>query len=67
MATKGKPRGTTVKLARQAKTAFLDTLEPTDSASRSILMSNVKQMFEKGTLRTLAAAETLIKLTQQTK
>ena len=29
------------------------------------MISNVKQMFEKGTIRTLAAAETLIKLVQE--
>ena len=56
-----------IKLNRQAKTVLLDTLELTDSASRNILISNVKQMFEKGTLRTLAAAETLIKLIQENK
>ncbi len=56
-----------IKLNRQAKTTLLDTFELTDSASRSILISNVKQMFEKGTIRTLAAAETLITLTQENK
>ena len=56
-----------IKLNRQAKTILLDTFELTDSASRNILISNVKQMFEKGTLRTLAAAETLIKLIQENK
>ena len=55
------------KLNREAKTTLLDTFELTDSASRNILISNVKQMFERGTLRTLAAAETLIKLTQENK
>ena len=53
------------KLNREAKTALLDTFELTDSASRNILISNVKQMFERGTLRTLASAETLIKLIQE--
>ena len=54
-----------ITLNRQAKTILLDTFELTDSASRNILISNVKQMFEKGTIRTLAAAETLIKLVQE--
>ena len=56
-----------MKLTRQAKTTLVDTFELTDSASRNILISNVKQMFEKGTIRTLAAAEALIKLIQEDK
>ena len=56
-----------VKLSRGAKTTLLDTFELTDSASRNILISNVKQMFERGTLRTLASAEALIKLIQGNK
>ena len=32
-----------------------------------MLISNVKQMFEKGTIRTISAAEGLIKLTQENK
>ena len=55
------------KLSRGAKTILLDTFELTDSASRNILIGNVKQMFEKGTLRTLASAEALIKLIQDNK
>ena len=55
------------KLNREAKTLLLDTFELTASASRNILISNVKQMFEKGTIRTLAAAENLIKLIQDNK
>ena len=55
------------KLNREAKTLLLDTFELTDSASRNILISNVKQMYERGTLRTLAAAENLIKLIQENK
>ena len=56
-----------IKLSRGAKTILLDTFELTDSASRNILISNVKQMFERGTLRTLASAEALIKLIQDNK
>ena len=56
-----------VKLNRQAKGLLLDTFELTDSASKNLLISNVKQMFEKGTIKTQAAAETLIKLVQNNK
>ena len=66
MTSKGKTDQTT-KLNRQAKTILLDTFELTDSASRNILIGNVKQMFERGTLRTLASAEALIKLIQNNK
>ena len=66
MTSKGNADQTT-KLNRQAKTILLDTFELTDSASRNILISNVKQMFERGTLRTLASAEALIKLIQNNK
>ena len=55
------------KLNRQAKTALLDTFELTDSVSRNILFGSVKQMFERGTIRTQAAASTLITLIQQNK
>ena len=55
------------KLNRQAKTALLDTFELTDSVSRNILIGSVKQMFERGTIRTQAAASTLIKLIQENK
>ena len=55
------------KLIRQAKTALLDTFELTDSVSRNILIGSVKQMFERGTIRTQAAASTLIKLIQENK
>jgi hypothetical protein len=54
-------------LSRQAKTALLDTYELTDSVSRNILIGSVKQMFERGTIRTQAAAGTLIKLIQENK
>ena len=56
-----------IKLSRGAKNILLDTFELTGSASRNILIGNVKQMFERGTLRTLASAEALIKLIQDNK
>ena len=56
-----------IKLNRQAKTTLLDTFELTDSVSRNILIGSVKQMFERGTIRTQAAASTLIKLIQENK
>ncbi len=49
---------------RKATTALLDTFELTDSASRNVLISTVKQLFEKGTINTLAAAERLIRQIQ---
>ena len=62
MASKGKAvravRGD--KLSRKAEGLLLDTFELTDSASRNVLIATVKQMFDKGTIRTLAAAEQLI-------
>ena len=66
MASKNKAVSNT-KLNRQAKTLLLDTFELTDSASSNILTGNVKSMFERGTIRTQAAAETLIKLIQDNK
>ena len=66
MASKTKADKST-KLNRQAKTLLLDTFELTDSASKNILIGNVKSMFERGTIRTLGAAETLIKLVQDNK
>ena len=63
MASKGKAvRGD--KLSRKAEGLLLDTFELTDSASRNVLIATVKQMFDKGTIRTLAAAEQLIKQIQ---
>ncbi len=53
-----------IKLNRQAKTTLLDTFELTDSVSRNILIGSVKQMFERGAIRTQAAASTLIQLIQ---
>ena len=64
MAAKNKSRKST-KLSRVAETTLLDTFELTDGASQNILISNVKQMFERGTLRTPASAEALIKLIQE--
>ena len=61
MTSKGKA-DQTIKLNRQAKTISLDTFELTDSASRNMLISKVKQMFGRGTLRTLASAEALTPL-----
>ena len=66
MTPKGKSEKS-INLTRKAKSTLLDTFELTGSAPRNILIINVKQMFEKGTIRTLAAAETLIKLTQENK
>ena len=59
MASKGKADKST-KLNRKAQGLLLDTFELTDSASRNVLISTVKQLFDKGTIRTLAAAEQLI-------
>ncbi len=66
MTSNGKSDQTT-KLNRQAKTISLDTFELTDSASLNMLISIVKQMFKRETLRTLASAESLIKLIQNNK
>ena len=66
MTSKGK-KETATKVSRQTKTAQLDTLELTSSASRNILISNVKQMFAKGVIKTRSAAENLIKLIQEGK
>ncbi len=53
-----------LNLNREAKTTLLDTFELTHGAHQNILISNVKQMFERGTLRTLPSAEALVKLIQ---
>ena len=66
MTTKGKTEKS-MKLGRQAQTVLLDTFELTDSASRNVVIANVKQLFERGAIRTIAAAETLIKLIQENK
>ena len=60
-------QGLATKLARQSKANQLDTLELTDSASRNLLIGNAKQLYEKGTIRTINAAMTLIKLIQENK
>ena len=64
MATKMKSANSNTRTQRISK---LDELELTGSSSRNMLISNVKQMFEKGTIRTVSAAEGLIKLTQENK
>ena len=58
------PASSKTRLQRSAK---LDDLELTGSSSRNVLISNVKQMFEKGAIRTISAAEGLIKLIQENK
>ena len=55
------------KLNRKEKAAQLDAYDITDSTSRNILIGSVKQMFERGTIRTQAAAGNLIKLIQETR
>ena len=59
--------GNSSKLTRQQKAAQLDALELTASSSRNLLINSVKQMFEKGAIRTINIAENLIKLIQQNK
>ena len=55
------------KLNRKEKTAQLDAYAPTDSTSRNILIGSVKQMSQRGEIRTQAAAGNLIKLIQENK
>ena len=55
------------KLNRQEGLILLGTFELTSSASRNMLISNVKQMYEKGNIRTMKEAEGLIKLVQENK
>jgi hypothetical protein len=55
------------KLNRKATAAQLDEYDLTNSSCRNILIGSVKQMFERGTIRTQAAAGTLIKLIQESK
>ena len=64
MATKKTRDTSNTRLQRLAK---VDDLELTRCSSRKTLINSVKQMFEKGTIRTLAAAENLIKLIQDGK
>jgi hypothetical protein len=44
------------KLNRKAKAAQLDEYDLTESASRNILIGSVKQMSERGTIRTLSSS-----------
>ncbi len=55
------------KLNRKEKSAQLDEYDLTDSTSRNIVIGSVKNMFERGTIRTQAAAGNLIKLIQENK
>ncbi len=55
------------KLNRKAKAAQLDEYDLTSSSTRNILIGSVKQMFERGTIGTQAAAGNLIKLIQENK
>ena len=55
------------KLNRKAKAAQLDEYDLADSASSNILIGSVKNMFQRGEIRTQAAAGTLIKLIQENK
>ncbi len=55
------------KLNRKGKAMQLDGYDLTDGVSRNMVIGNVKQMFERGVIRTQAAAGTLIKLIQPSK
>ena len=55
------------KLNRKEKATQLDEYALTGSSTRNILIGTVKQMFERGTIRTQAAAGNLIKLIQENK
>ncbi len=55
------------KLSRKEKAAQLDKYDLAVSTSRNILIGSVKQMFERGAIRTQAAAGNLIKLIQANK
>ncbi len=52
------------KLDRKTKAAQLDEYDLTSSSTKDILIGSVMQMFERGTIRTQAAAGNLIKLIQ---
>ena len=58
-----KPRAKT----RQENLQLLNTFEDTPNASRNILISTVKQMYSRGSIRTYKEAETLIKFAQDNK
>ena len=53
------------KLNRKEKATQLDEYALTGSSTRNILIGTVKQMFERGEIRTQAAAGKLIKLIQE--
>ena len=52
---------------RQENLQLLNTFEDTPNASRNILISTVKQMYSRGSIRTYKEAATLIKLAQDNK
>ena len=55
------------KLNRKEKATQLDEYALTGSSTRNILIGTVKQMFERGEIRTQTAAGNLIKLIQENK
>jgi hypothetical protein len=55
------------KLNRKEKATQLEEYALTGSSTRNILIGTVKQMFERGEIRTQAAAGNLIKLIQENK
>ena len=55
------------KLNRKEKATQLDEYALTGSSARNILIGTVKQMFERGEIRTQTAAGNLIKLIQENK
>ena len=55
------------KTNRKEKATQLDEYALTGSSTRNILIGTVKQMFERGEIRTQAAAGDLIKLIQENK
>ena len=55
------------KLNRKEKATQLDEYALTGSSTRNMLIGTVKQMFERGEIRTQAAAGNLIKLIQENK
>ena len=52
---------------RQENIQLLNEFEDTPNASRNILISTVKQMYSRGSIRTYKEAATLIKLAQDNK
>ena len=55
------------KLNRKEKATQLDEYALTGSSTRNILIGTVKQMFERGEIRTQTAAGNLIRLIQENK